>query len=296
MTTNGTTALATAPSAPLARAEASAPAPFFTPDDIALIKRTVARDATDAEFEHFVKVAALRRLNPLTNQINLQIYNKDRPDKRSAISITTIHGLRLIAARTGRYMPGRETTFVTDDKGCLVSATAYVKVYHRESGTWHEVSETAYWAEFDKGERLWKTMPRLMLGKCAEALVLRRAFPEDTAGLYTDDEMGAPPIGTADGDIIEGHVTETRDTPASQPSAPAAKASQVKPTARMTPDEVKAAWAEQDDRAQVLGLADWQHTIPSGQKLAWYIDEVSRRDTLLQQAESEMIDDEKMPF
>lgn len=86
------------------------PDSFFTQSDLRLIRQTVAKDTNDEEFAYFIRVASLRRLNPLLGQIRMNVYSKDNYNKRQAVIITTIHGFRLIANRTKRYAPGRAAT------------------------------------------------------------------------------------------------------------------------------------------------------------------------------------------
>jgi phage recombination protein Bet len=154
----------------------------FDEKKMTLIRNTFCQNSTQQEFEVFMEICKSTQLNPLFKQI----YFIKRGDKIS--HQTSIDGLRLIADRTKRYVPGRESTYTFDKNGNLLSATSYIKKLAHD-GTWHEVASTAIFAEYNANQGLWKKMPCAMLAKCAEALALRRAFPADMLGLYTKDEM-----------------------------------------------------------------------------------------------------------
>ena len=153
-------------------------------DDLRLLKETLTTNLSDAEFALFVRACRHTGLDPFQKQIHAI-------KRGGKLSIqVAIDGFRLIADRTGRYAPGRATTYTYDGGGKLESATAYVM--KMAGGQWHEVAETAYWDEYYPGDRqghMWKKMPRVMLSKVAEARALRRAFPAELSGTYTGEEM-----------------------------------------------------------------------------------------------------------
>lgn len=164
----------------------------FTGDQVELIKSTICVGGTDDELKLFMMQCHRTGLDPFARQIYaLKRWNGQQ--KREVMTVqTSIDGFRLIAERTGNYAPGSEPTFRRDD-GQLV-ATAYVKKWVR--GEWHTVAAEAYWDEYvqltkdGKPTHMWAGKPRIMLAKCAEALALRKAFPQELSGLYTSDELG----------------------------------------------------------------------------------------------------------
>lgn len=155
----------------------------FSKEKLKLLKDTVCKGASDSEFQLFLHVCVKTGLDPFMKQI----YSIPRGNQRTIQ--TSIDGLRLIAERSSRYAPGRETVYVYDSAGVLFSATSFIKKMTND-GTWHEVSATALFGEYNPGTNtFWKKMPHVMLAKCAEASALRKAFPAEMSGVYIDDEM-----------------------------------------------------------------------------------------------------------
>ena len=154
----------------------------FDSEQIAIIKESICKGATDSELQFFLQVCKRTGLDPFSRQI----YSIPRGGQRT-IQVG-IDGLCLIADRTGKYMPGKESVFGYTSTGAIYSCTAYIKKQARD-GSWHEVSAIAFWDEYNAGQGLWKKMPRRMLEKCSLALCLRKAFPSDLSGLYTHEEM-----------------------------------------------------------------------------------------------------------
>jgi phage recombination protein Bet len=191
----------------------------YTGKQIDLIRKTVAADCTPTEFDLFMEVSRRVGLDPFRKQIYAVVYSKDNPDKRKMSIITAIDGYRAVAARNRDYRPDENPpTFEYDpslkgptNPGGIVSAM--VKCWKlAPDGQWHPVAGIAFWDEFCPLKEIWAydpgagkkrpsgvfeldpksnwfKMPRTMLPKCAEAQALRRGWPEDLSGVYTEDEM-----------------------------------------------------------------------------------------------------------
>jgi len=164
----------------------------YSRDQIDLIKRTVAKGANDDELKLFLHLSKKTGLDPFAKQIHCVKRWSTDVNSYVMTAQTGIDGYRLIAERTGRYAPGKEPSFHTEG-GQLVSATAYVMKLVGDK--WFEVAASAFYDEYVAKKKdgspnvMWATKPRIMLAKCAESLALRRAFPAELSGLYTEDEI-----------------------------------------------------------------------------------------------------------
>jgi phage recombination protein Bet len=185
----------------------------FTPEQRAMIRNSFANGANDREFEVLMAVASLRRLNPLLKQI----YFVKRYDsmKRCDVWATqvSIDGLRAIAERTGLYAGQDEPVFVEDDKSIKACK---VSVYRKD---WPRPAVgVAYWSEYvqttkeGKVTMMWREKGHVMISKCAEAIALRKAFPEDMSGLYAHEEFGRA-------DVEVESVAEIVEPPAHAPQS-----------------------------------------------------------------------------
>ena len=159
----------------------------FTDSEMKLLREKYAR-LTDTEFEAFLAAAARYRLNPLANQIYARLQEQTQKNPRAVTFMTQIDGYRLIADRTGCYAGNDDPTFDSETK----PTKATTAVYKLVGGQRAKFEASARWSQYCPGGNaafMWQKMPHLMLGKCAEALALRKAFPAELSGLYTVDEM-----------------------------------------------------------------------------------------------------------
>ena len=168
----------------------------MTREQIDLIKATVARGATDNELKLFLYTANRTQLDPLTKQIHFikrRVWNGRTQSYDDVGTIQTgIDGYRVVAARNG--LAGIEDAiFDAETENHPNKAT--VTVYRMVEGTRVPFAASARWAEYVQANKdgqpvaMWKKMPYLMLAKVAEALALRKAFPNDLSGVYTNEEM-----------------------------------------------------------------------------------------------------------
>jgi phage recombination protein Bet len=157
--------------------------PAVTADQVALIKTTIAKDATDTELQLFFYDCQRQGVHPLDRLIHFT----KRGGKYTPI--TSIDFMRQRAAQTGECAGIDDAVVTGDPKTPGFQAT--VTVYRLVQGQRCAFTATARWSEYkpDANDFMWAKMPHVMLGKCAEALALRKGFPQQLAGLYATEEL-----------------------------------------------------------------------------------------------------------
>lgn len=165
-----------------------------------LLKRTVAKGTTDDEFKMFVHVCGIRKVDPFSKML----YPVKRWDSKENCYVMAVQSsidyFRLTAERNGKYAGqiGPQwcgTDGVWKDVWLSKDAPAAARVGILRSDFKEPLYAVALWSNYvqttKQGDptKFWSSMGPLMLGKCAESLAIRRAFPEDLAGLYTPEEM-----------------------------------------------------------------------------------------------------------
>ncbi|MEC3977875.1 phage recombination protein Bet [Amycolatopsis sp. H20-H5] len=183
-------------------------------------------NAPDADLAVFLHFAQRTGLDPFAKQIYMIARWDHQANAHKYTIQAAIDGLRIVAERHGQYggqigpeWCGADGVWRDVWLANTPPVAARIGVIRRDWST--TMFATAHFAEFagttkDRSlTRMWRDKGSHMVAKCAEALALRKAFPQDLSGVYTDDEMSQ-----ADSIQVESERAEVPRTMPQQRSAP----------------------------------------------------------------------------
>lgn len=227
------------------------PAPIVTADQRELVLRTIAQGATAQELELFLYDCARQGVHPLDRLLHFT--------KRAGryTPVTSIDLMRIRASETGDYAGNDEYEF-TGTPG-RPGFKAVSRVWRLVQGQRVAFTRPARWEEYCPPagqDHMWRRMPHVMLGKCAEAQALRAGFPRQLHGSYVAEEMDAGERRD-DGSRDEIETTDLR-----QPRAPVAPKVQTITKAqaqRLWTIAKREGWTEADVKA-LLQARGHEHT------------------------------------
>lgn len=192
------------------------------------LKTSLYPGATDESVDMVLAYCKAGGLDPMTKPVH--VVPMWVPEKKQGNRVISPAGMRDVimpgielyrtkAHRTGEYAGQDEATFGPTIEEVLGGISVRypewcsVAVYRLVNGNPVRYSAKAYWLESyatqkrdsDAPNAMWKKRPFGQLEKCAEALALRKAFPEAVGAQPTAEEM--------EGRVIEGEASSVRQEP-----------------------------------------------------------------------------------
>lgn len=226
----------------------------WSDDQVALVKRTVAKDATHDELSMFMHLSNKYNLDPFAKEIwflKMGGTPTITTSRDGYLKIANEHpqfnGLAsdVVYAKDSfeKTPDGVKHTYGAGDRGNIIGA--YALIYRKDRK--FPIYVFAPWKDYEKGNNTWKTYPHAMILKVAEAMALKRAF--SLSGLVTTEEIGTPDqVEIVNAEYATVHSTETtKETPAPV---------QVH-SLREEPEFVKPDWAKVKELTDALG---WKKT------------------------------------
>lgn len=241
---------------------------FWNDEQIAALRQLGIENAPNGDLAVFLNYAQRTGLDPFARQIYMigrRAKQGDNWTTKWTIQ-ASIDGLRIVAERSGDYAGQTAPEFCGEDgvwRDVWTSheppVAARVGVFRR--GFTQALYGVAYFDEYvqlgrdGKPAGMW-SKPRIMLAKCAEAVALRKAFPNDLSGIYTADEMAQADNHTVQSvvpaEIIKAEVVEPINSETFVQFMTALSEAKTIHELNMTANEIKNAELTVDELARLL--------------------------------------------
>ena len=225
--------------------------PFLSDEEVKVLREGMLKDFVVNDQEMFIRICQKTRLDPFTKQIWI------RPEKQGStrgVIIAGIQGFLAVADRSGVY-DGSDPILWCAKNGDWVDAwtleqppEAAKALVYRKDRSRPEVSVIRWNAvvslRWDNDTKrkvptdFWSRMPDYMLGKCALAAALRKAFPSLLTGVYETSEIPETHTAAAsNGETLQAEPPPTGETLAADVAAQQARIEAEKAAAARLSDQ-----------------------------------------------------------
>ena len=163
------------------------------------VRMHICPQANAKEVAYFMELCRAQRLNPFLNEAYLvkfqgkpaQIMVAHKALVKRAERHPEYDGMEhgVVVMRDGAVHQEQRGAYYPEAGEVLLGGWAKVYRKDRRMPIYAERS----FKSMNKGQANWKSMPDVMIDKCAQAAALREAFPDELRDMYVREEMGSVP-------------------------------------------------------------------------------------------------------